>query len=241
MLQKEYAVLGNRDKPVLRLLKLENHADAQMLAYDPAYAHDEARISHDKQTVMLYGYQGFRIYTMEGETVAQAELPDAEHIYDQQFYKSDTGSYLEVIWYDGTRRKYSALDGSIKSETRGEMPDKSLTEEFVTDDYFIVSKLHEAPVVYDLKSGRELMILETDAYLTYVTQLGDYILTEYLVTEGGGERYGLLLNNRLETLAVLPNLCDVCDGELIFDCKSGDLRRSPLYSLQELITIGEAY
>lgn len=241
VLQNGYAALGNRDKPVLRLLKMENHADARLFAYDPEYTHDEARISHDKQTAMLFSYQGFRVYTMDGRTVAEVELPDAERIYDQQFYKNDAESYLEVIWYDGTRRRYSARDGSITSETKGEIPDRSLTEEFITEDYLIVSKLHEAPVVYDLKSGKEIKTLETNAYLTYVTRVDDYIITEYLMTDEGGKRYGLLLDNRLETLAVLPDLCDVSDGELIFDCRSGELRRSPLYSLQELITLGEAY
>lgn len=241
VLRKGYAVLGNRDKPVLRLLKLENHAEAQLLAYEPNYVHDEARISHNKQTAMLFNYQNFRIYTIDGEVVTEVAFPDAEHIYDQQFRKSDTESYLEVIWYDGTRRSYSALDGSLIAETKGEAPDKSLTEEFITDSYRIVSALHEPPMVYDLKTGEQVATLETDAYLTYVTQLGDYIITEYLVTEGDGSRYGLLLNNKLETLAVLPNLCDVSDGELIFDYESGNLRHCRLYSLRELITLGETY
>jgi len=241
VLRKEYAVLGNRDKPVLRLLQQEDRADARLLAYDPRYAHDEARISHDRRTAMLFNYQGFRIYDMDGAVVAEAELPDAGHIYDQQFRKTDTESYLEVIWYDGTRRSYSAQDGSLLSEDRGEAPDKSLTEEFTTDEYRIVSALHEAPVVYDLKTGKEVARLESDAYLTYVTQLGEYIITEYLVTEGDGSRYGLLLNRKLETLAVLPNLCDVSDGELIFDYESGNLRHCRLYSLRELIELGDTY
>ena len=241
MLRNEFAVLGSRDNTELRLLKLKNHDNAQLFAYAPDYMHDEARISHDKKTVLLFDYQKLRICAMDGEVVAEIEFPNAEHIYDQQFRRNDTESYLEVIWYDGTRRMYSSQDGSLISERKGEVPDKSLKEEFITDNYRIVSDLHDPPVVYDLKTGKEVTTLETDAYLTYVTQLGDYIITEYLLTEGEGSRFGLLLNKELETVAVLPKLCDVFDEELIFDYESGNLRHCRLYSLQELITLGETY
>ena len=81
--------------------------------------------------------------------------------------------------------------------------------------------------------------LEKDAYLTYVTQVGEYIITEYI--SASGERYGLLLDEDLQTLACLPGLCDVADGMLVFDYESGNLRRCPLYSLPELIQLGKTY
>ena len=114
-----------------------------------------------------------------------------------------------------------------------------MNEEFYTDKYRIVSSLHDAPVVYSLDNNREVAKLEKDAYLTYVTQMGEYIITEYVSTSG--ERYGLLLDDRLQTLARLPGLCDIADGMLVFDYESGNLRQCPLYSLEELITLGKAY
>ena len=79
--------------------------------------------------------------------------------------------------------------------------------------------------------------LEKEAYLTYVTEYGDYLVTEYVSADGA--RYGLLLNQDLETLAYLPDLCDMVDGTLIFDEKNGELRSSPIYSLEELLTLAE--
>ena len=81
--------------------------------------------------------------------------------------------------------------------------------------------------------------MEKDAYLIYVTQVGEYIITEYVST--AGERYGLLLDDRLQTLARLPGLCDILDGMLVFDYGSGSLRQSPLYSLEELVALGKAF
>ncbi|MDE6518021.1 MAG: hypothetical protein K2L18_09270, partial [Acetatifactor sp.] len=234
-----YAVIANRNEPSLRLMALENHQEAQLLSYDPRYDHDEARVSQNEQTVMLFGYEDFRIYDMAGTLVAEGTFPDADHIYDQQFRRNGEESWLEVIWYDGVRRLYSAADGSLLLEESGEAPQKDLYEEFVTDRYRVASSLHEAPVVYDVDTGRQVAVLEEDGYLTYVSQVGDCLITEYIATSG--ERYGLLLDDHMEKLACLPGLCDVTEQGLIFDCGSGNLRQCQLYSLQELIALGEAY
>lgn len=235
----KYAVIGNRSEPSVRLMKLEDHEEFQLMSYDARYAHDEARISRDGRTVMLFSYEGFRIYDMEGRMIHETTLPDSVQIYDQQYVKSEGASWLEVIWYDGTVRRYDAADGALIAETAGEPPSKDLYEEYETDQYRFASHLHGAPEAYDIKSGRLVAVLEKDSYLTYVTQVGEYIITEYV--SAAGERYGLLLDDRLQTLAYLPGLCDIDDGMLVFDYQSGDLRRCHLYSLQELIDLGERY
>lgn len=233
----EYAVLANRNQPSVRLLKKESHEDTKIMSYDARCAHDEARISQDGRTLMLFDYEAFHIYNKEGKLLAETELPESREIYDQQFRKSEDGSWLEVIWYDGTVRRYSAADGSMLSETKEEPPKKDLYEEFYTDQYRIESSLHSTPIAYDLKSGRKVKELETESYLTYVTQLDRYIITEYISAEG--EKYGLLLDEKLETLAYLPGLSDIADGKLVFDYGYGDLRECQIYSLQELMELGE--
>lgn len=234
-----YAVAGSRNDPSLRIMKLENYEDTILLTYDARYTHDEARISQDGSTVMLFNNDGFRIYDRSGKQITEVSLPDADSIYDQQFRKDAEESYLKVIWYDGIIRTYSAADGTILSEEQKEAPGKDLYEEFYTEDYRVTSSLHAAPVVYDIASGRELATLEEEGYLTYVTQLGDLLVTEYISTEG--ERYGLLLNADFEVLAKLPDLCDIWNDSFIFDYESGNLRQCRLYSIQELIVLGQNY
>lgn len=234
-----YAAVANRSETEVRLLKLESHEEAQLLSYDARYQHDEARISPNTGTVMFFNYQGFRIYDMDGKMKAEEKIPDSEYIYDQQFVREGNDAWLEVIWYDGTVRRYSAKDGALTSQTRKEAPGEDLYEEFYTKRYRIASTLHGAPEVYDIESGRLLAVLEKDSYLTYVTEVGEYLVTEYI--SAAGERYGLLLDGELETLACLPNLCDIVDDTFIFDDQSGNLRQCRLYSLQELVALGEAY
>ena len=232
------AVIGNRNEPSLRVMKLENHSEALLGSYDPRYIHDEARISADRKTAMLFSYGGFSVYDLAGGLIHSMELPDPEQIYDQQFRKNGTDSYLEVVWYDGTVRCYSAADGTLTSETKGEAPAKDLYEEFFTDRYRIVSSLHSAPEVYELQSGKQAAVLEEDSYLTYVTQVDGYLLTEYV--SASGERYGLLLDENFETVAYLPDLCDVTEEGFVFDDGAGNLRKCKRYSLQELIGMAEA-
>lgn len=240
LLTDEYAVIGSRNEPTLRIMKLEKHDEAQLLSYNARYPHDEARLSSDKKTVMLFSFRGFCIYDMNGMIIAQEELPDAEAVYDQQFVRNEADSWLEVTWYDGTVRRYSAADGTLLSEEKTAAPSKDLYEEFYTDKYRIASPLHTAPEVYAVGSDKLLTTLEEEAYLTYVTQTGEYIITEYISSEG--ERYGILLDDKLQQLARLPNLCDVYgDDTLIFDYDAGILRQCRLYSLQELMALGEAF
>lgn len=230
-----YMVLADQDSPQLRLLRLEDHEDSQLFAYDINYEHDEARVSQDGSTVMLFRYDGFRLYGMDCQVLAEIALPEAEQVYDQQYRREDGGSYLDVIYNSGLIRRYSAADGSLVSETAGNAPE-GFTEEFLTDKWRIVSELHSAPVVYDRESGELIQTLEVDGYMTYVTQLDEYVITEYVNTEG--EHFGLLLNENIETLAVLPGLCDILpDGTLVFDDQMGMLRQSRIYSAQELIDL----
>lgn len=236
LLTGQYMVLADQDSPQLRLLRLEDHQDSQLFAYDINYEHDEARVSHDGSTIMFFRYDSFRLYGIDGQVLAETALPEAEQVYDQQYRREDGGSYLDVIYNSGLTRRYSAADGSLVSETQGEVRD-NFAEEFLTEKWRIVANLHSAPEIYDRKSGEFIQTLEVDGYPTYVTELGEYLITEYVDTEG--VHFGLLLNDNFETLAVLPSLCDILpDGTLVFDDQMGMLRQSRIYSVQELIDLG---
>lgn len=233
-----YAAAANLFEPTLRLLRLEDHTQAQVLTYDGSYVHNEARISEDGNTVMLFRYDGFRLYHRDGTVVAEVEIPNATQVYDQQYRRDERGSRLEVIYNNGFMRSYSAMDGTILDEVQGNVPDDTLYEEFFTEHWKITAPLHGAPAVYDKETDVLLCELEQEGYLTYVTQVGDGVVTEYITADG--ERYGLLLNEACETVAYLPNLCDItADGILLFDDLSGNLRQSRIYSIQELLALAK--
>lgn len=233
----ETALTADRNTPCLRILQMERHPEAQIFAYDRSYVHDEARISREGN-VLLYRYDGFRLYAPDGGILKEEALPDPEQVYDQQFRREAGGEYLEVIYNNGTSLCYSATDGRLQEERTGTPPDGSLDEEFITDRLRITAPLHGTPKVYDLESGALVRTLEEDDYLAYAAQVDGGIMTEYITARG--ERYGLLLNEDCETLARLPGLCDVTeDGTLVFDDNRGNLRESRIYSLQELMAFAE--
>lgn len=233
----ETALTADRNTPCLRVLQMERHPEAQLFAYDRAYVHDEARVSREGN-VLLYRYDGFRLYDPDGGLLREETLPDPEQVYDQQFRREAGGEYLEVVYNNGTSLCYSAADGRLQEERTGTPPDGSLDEEFITDRLRITAPLHGTPKAYDLESGELVRTLEEDDYLAYAAQVDGGIMTEYITAQG--ERYGLLLNEDCETLARLPGLCDVTeDGTLVFDDNRGNLRESRIYSLQELMAFAE--
>lgn len=233
----ETAMVGSSDSGTIRILKYESHPETEIFSYDPSYEHAEARLSADEKTVMLFSYQGFRLYRIEGEQICKVEVPDAEEVYDQQFVREGAESHLEVIYNDGTVKIYSARDGTLLREEKREKPDEEMKEEFYTDHYRIESPLHGTPVIYEKETDRKVAQLEEDAYLTYVTQVKEGIVLQYVTA--GGECYGKLLNEECEPVAELPNLCDVFEDTLMFDYPVGELKISKIYGIKELIEIAQ--
>ena len=233
LLSDKSVVLANRDNPEVKLLKLESHSDSKIAVYPPEVKHDEARVSLNEDRAILFDYRAFHIYDLKGNLVKEVELPDSDKIYDEQFIRNEEGAYLEVTWYDGITKRYGLKDGRVIKEEKKAKPDKELKEEFITNSYRIVSILHETPKVYEKESNKLVKELRNDDYLTYVTETDLGLVTEYINSEG--ERYGILLNDRLEAKAKLLNLCDVFDNKAVFDYKSGDLKISDIYTLKELV------
>ena len=227
-----YAFFANRSDPFIWIQCLQKHSDQKVFTYDAQEVHDEARVSQDKKTLMLFDYEHFTIYGDDGNKVNSIELPKADQIYDQQFIRKKDKSYLEVIWYDGMIRRYSAKDGSMIDEKQGKIPDKSLIEDFWTDNYHIVSKLHEAPEVYNRKNEKFVTKLEEDDFLTYVIQTNKGIICEYITAEG--EKYGYLLDEKLNKIAYFPNLCDVVNDSILYDDGTGEIKTTKIFSLCEL-------
>lgn len=239
----DYALTASGDAPSLRLWRLEDNQKAQVCTYDGSCEHSEARLSADGKTAMLFRYDKFRLLDMDGNVLTDVEIPipEGDQVYDQQYRRDENGSRLEVIFYSGLVRSYSAMDGSILSEEQGTPPDASLYEEFLTDHLRIERPLHGTPAAYDRETGELVRELEPEDRITYVTQVGDYVIIEYLSAQTGGH-YGLLMDENLDTLARLPGLCDILeDGTLIFDDMKGNLRQSRIYSVQELMDLAQEH
>ncbi|MCM1167894.1 MAG: hypothetical protein NC401_18065, partial [Ruminococcus sp.] len=230
-------IIGSQNSNVVRVMKYEIHADANIFDYDSAINHDEARISANGKTVMLFKFDEFSVYDISGRLIKNVQIPDADKIYDQQYVRENGESVLEVIYYSGRTDIYSAADGSLLRTEQREAHSKEIEDVFFTDKLKIVSPLHGAPQVYDISSGKLLAELSEDAYLTYVTQQDEYIIAQYIKTNG--EFYGVLMNEKCETLARLPYLCDVWNGELYFDYPTGNLRKSRIFTLNELIELAQ--
>lgn len=233
----DFIALADRNSPSIEVLKLRKSDDMRFMDYDPQIKHSEARLTADRSSVMLFDINGFSILDPDGSIRMTAQLPEPEKIYDQQ-YRRD-GEYLEVTYYSGKIVCYSAENGEIISETYGPQPDESLDEEFETENYIIKAPLHGIPIVYDKTSGEKIAELNSEDYLTYITEIDNYIVAQYISADG--RFYGVLMNKDCEPLAQMPCLCDVSDNSLVFDFPSGNIKISPVYELEELKEKAENY
>ncbi len=236
-LSDEFIVFATLDSPAVQLLKFENHSQDTIFTFDSKLDFDEARISANGKTVMFFSYDKFELYALSGELIKSQAIPNAKEVYDQQ-YRKEENSYLDVIYNDGSILSYSAVDGKLLAQKEQVEVTKDLSESFETNKYIINSSLHKGANVIDKKTGKEVKQLSKDDYLTYVTEVDDQIIAEYISVTG--LRYGLLLNQNLESIAYLPHLCDVYNNELIFKYDTGNLRKSNIYTLQALRQLGQA-
>lgn len=237
LITDSHAVIADRNSPVIEVLKKSDETKNILMEYDPRIGHSEARITENKGSAMFFDIYGFTILNTNGSVKITIELPDPDTIYDQQ-YRRGSGDYLEVTYYSGKQICYSAVDGEIISETEITPPDKYAYEEFETSGHIIKSPLHGAPEIYEKESGQFVKKLRENDYLTYITEVGDKIIAQY-ISSAGGDAYGVIMNGDWEEIAMLPYLCDICGEELVFDLPGGVIKTSSIYGLTELREMAE--
>lgn len=230
----QYVLLAGTDHPYVRLWKKEDHTgyiSNDEFIYNKEYQHDEARINSDEKSILLYDISKLRILDRNGTVLKEAEIERKEDVFDQQYVRREGGDYLKVIYNDGKVLYYDAKDASM-TQGEDETVDKEITDLFETGSYLFKAPLHGAVQVYDRKSDKFIKELSNEDYLTYVTEVKDYIIAEYINSEA--ERYGILMNQQLEDLAYLPQLTDILHDRLYFDDRYGKIKSAPIYSPDEI-------
>lgn len=230
LITDKYALLADRNSPVIEVLKLKDYSDSCIINYDPNIKHSEARVISDRSSIMLFDFNGFTVVNADGSIRTAVDLPETETVYDQQ-YRHD-GDYLEVTYYNGSVVCYSAYTGEVISENEIAPPNESLDEELETESFIVRSPLHGTPTAYDKETGNKIADLNSEDYLTYITETDKYIIAQYISADG--MYYGVLMNKAFEPIAQMPYLCDIAGDMLIYDLPAGNIKTSPIYELDEL-------
>lgn len=232
--------LGDADLTSIRILREDSRTEAVRFTYAPDTPHIEARVSRENSTLVLFTSKQIQIFDRNGQQLAAADLPDADQVFDVRFVRDAGGDSVEVRYYGGALRRYSAADGALLEETKADPPDREAAKERVSDHWKVLVPRQGKPEVYDLDSGELLSPGALDGMegtLTYLTQVESFVVVEYF-TEGNEKFGALLLDEDREVVAELPWLTDVFpDGTAYFDDRRGQIRETHIYSLPELLEL----
>ena len=255
-----FLLLMNRDSASPVIQRWQHRADA-IFSYSPAIPHTEAHVHTDKSSVMLFWVDDsvirFSIVNPGGDVLFETEMEIGteksirDGRYRRQGEKNRLGQtteedFLEVWFYDGMVCAYSAKTGELLFEKQGPLPENlgasaSRNEEVMeTSGFRVVAPLNATPIVYDASSGDSIGVLTADGNLMNIYQADAYLIAQYMRDDGSC--FGELLNRRCQVLADIPDLTDVLpDGTLVFDDVLGSLRQSRIYSIQDLIALGNGF
>ena len=233
----ETLLLGNYNSTIVRFLKYKDMGDTVCAVYDPSFPHLETRISEDGKHLLLSTERDFAIYRSDGLREKHKVLPDSDQIYDQQYIREGGSSLFEITYYNGTVDTYDGITGDLVGSEKKAAPDKSLQETLETEHYRIENKIHQKPVIYSRGSGKQIALIEEDAYLTYADEAEEYLVLRFITTDL--TQYGCLMDKNGGILARLPYLCDVHDGKLYFDYQDGAVRETQVFSLEELLELAQ--
>jgi len=163
--------------------------------------------------------------TVDGSFLNGGELIGAAKLGDSYVFAVRKGSTCTVYTDKGVKKF--------------EVPAGDQNEAFLTNNAIIISPLHGTPIAYDLKTGKKITELEKDSYLTYITPINGYVISEYVTADS--KRYGILLDPiSYQPLAMLQQYTDITtSNELVFDYHSGSLRKTRIYSINELIGLAK--
>ena len=234
------AAFGDMNSNELQIAAYKSGGGDFAVDYNADYSHSETRLSADGEHIMQFSSLSFRILDKEGNViVGETALP--ENAADPQYRRDENGSCLEVTCTDGRVICYDGATGDIIGERQSDPPNLASTE-FVTEKYRIVSDLGSAAAeVFDKDSGKSIGLIDKeDGDLAYVYEVGDKLLTQYIVKNGlSGELMtkGHLLNEKFEKIAEMDCLCDYIEstGTVLFDYPEGSIRGTKIYETDEII------
>ena len=242
-LRNGYAVFGNRDSKELRILRFEQDKEGTLADYPLGFDHRYTKICADGKHIMQFTINQFRILDLDGNVLCEKEIHDSQKVFDLQFRRNEKGSYLEVTYSDGKVVCYDSETGEITEENTIEKPpsaDEKITV-FTSENYRFESPLHGDIQVYDVNSGKLVKKIEKDGYFKDIWFYGDLTIMQLFNNDNGKNTmyYGLILDKDLNEIAYIPHLADFLNGELIMDYPTGTIKKSKIYSIEELIDKGK--
>lgn len=228
---QETLLLASQNRTTLSLLRWKECQP--VLRYDPAFEHLYAAVQPDLSSSILYWSRMCKAFSSAGYPLGNQEFKDWDTELVKQSYQRDPDGDKLALIYEHRIDYYSAKGAKFLGSETAETP-RNASDTDTMGDYFIESRPNDFTLIRNDTTEKEVTI-KREILQNAFTQ-GENLLISMSTMDG--TRYSLLLNPECETIARLPNLCDVLpDGTLIFDDNHGKLFSALLYSTDDLIRL----
>ena len=225
-------VLAHQDRPTLSVLRWQSQEPT--LTYPADFEHLSAAMQSDRSSAILYRSRECMVVERDNpDKLHYRVFEDFGDMLKQGYQREPDGDKLvnvyphRIDYYDA---KTATLSRSEEAETAPNSPDA-----FTMGQYSVEARLNDSIRIRNVSKGKDILTLNQEMFKNAFLH-GENLIVSILSMDG--TQYSVLLNPEGETLAELPNLCDVLpDGTPIFDYNRGELFSGLLYSTDELLRL----
>ena len=226
-------LIASQNRPTLSVLRWKEYEP--ILTYPADFEHLCAAVQADFSSAILYRSRECMVIFQS------SDLPPVHYAFKdwgktlkQGYQRDPDGDKLVTVYADRIEYRDAKDPDNVVTDADTKT-DPNAPDAFSVGAYFIEARLNDSIVIRNLSTGKDILTLNRETFKD-AFPCGENLIVSLLSIDG--TQYSFLMNPQGETLADLPDLCDVLpDGTLVFDYAQGKLFSGLLYSTDDLLRL----
>lgn len=227
-------LIASQNRPTLSVLRWKEREP--ILTYPADFEHLCASVQADFSSAILYrSRECMVIFQSSDLSPVPYAFEDWGKTLKQGYQRDPDGDKLVTVYADRIEYRDAKNPDNVVTDADTKT-DPNAPDAFSVGAYFIEARLNDSIVIRNLSTGKDILTLNRETFKD-AFPCGENLIVSLLSIDGTTQ-YSFLMNPQGETLADLPNLCDVLpDGTLVFDYAQGKLFSGLLYSTDDLLRL----
>ena len=226
-------LIASQNRPTLSVLRWKEYEP--ILTYPANFEHLCAAVQADFSSAILYrSHECMVIFQSSAVPPVPYAFKDWGQTLKQGYQRDPDGDKLVTVYADRIEYRDAKNPDNVFTDTDTKT-DPNAPDAFSVGAYSIEARLNDSIVIRNLSTGKDILTLNRETFKD-AFPCGENLIVSLLSIDG--TQYSFLMNPQGETLADLPDLCDVLpDGTLVFDYAQGKLFSGLLYSTDDLLRL----